>query len=398
MSETTAKDAPEVVEAEASVIDTDLASLSKSEEWLAQINERAELLAEQYRPHDIADERDYKDSKKARADANREIKAIEQERMNMTAAIKRAVREFEDGTKRAIEPLTSIVREYDRKKGEYETRWTNERVARIREAYEDFAPDLALPQDGADEALVPFHRLLGRYGNERKTGWTLRSVGEAKATEAMRAAVAEIAQAEKTIDSMVEEAWREGAKARYFRTLDLQATLNEEAEAKAQRERVARLEAERQERMAQEEAARRRAEEDAWLEQAATEPVEPGHVRIVAPPSYATEATIIDNTEGDRPMVPEPTRIAPAPTMAEVPIAPPDPEQFEPAPMAYEPPRTIAPAEVPHPWVVTIPSASRTQVLALRDWLNANGLTGGKVYSGSISDAYRKELGNANGQ
>lgn len=385
------KSSPEVIDAEATVIDTDITALSASQEWLAQINERAELLAEQYKPHDITGEQDYKDSKKARADANREIKAIEQERMNMTAAIKRAVREFEDGTKRAIEPLTLIVRQYDEKRDAYETRWTNERIAAIREAYEDFAPDIALPQEGAEEALVPFHRLLGRYGNEKKTGWTLRSVGEAKAIEAMQAAVEEIAKAEKTIDSMVEEAYREGAKARYFRTLDLQATLNEEAEAKAQRERVARLERERQERMAAEEAARRQAEEDAWLEQAAVAPVEPGHMRIVAPPSYAEEATVLDNLDGAEPLVPpEPVRIEPAPTMVEVPIVPPDPEQFEPSPVAYEPPRIITPTEVPHPWVISIPSATKTQAQAVADFMKANGIAFERIYSGDMAQAYAK--------
>lgn len=382
---------PEVVEAEATVMETDLTPLSRSEEWLARINERAELLAEQYRPHDIADEQDYKDSKRARADANREIRAIEQERMSMTAAIKRAVREFDEGTKRAIEPLASVIREYDKKRGEYETRWTNERITAIREAYEDFAPDIALPQEGADAPLVPFHRLLGRYGNEKKTGWTLRSVGEAKAIEAMQAAVEEIAKAERTIDSMVEEAYREGAKARYLRTLDLQATLNEETEAKAQRERVARLEAERQERMAAE-AARvaaeeQRAAEDAWLEEQATAPVPEGVVRVVAPPSYEQAATVIDmgeTTPGNTGRV-----------YRDEPI-PPTPPAYEPTPAPTAPP--APPTEASHPWVVAIPSATRAQILALRDWLNATGLTGGKVYSGTVYDAYMKELSNANGQ
>lgn len=379
---------PEVVEA--TIIDTEIDALSASEEWLAQITERAELLAEQFRPHDITGEQDYKDSKKARADANREIKAIEQERMNMTAAIKRAVREFEDGTKRAIEPLTAIVKEYDKKKGEYEIRWTNERIAKIREAYEDLAPDLALPQEGADAPLVPFHRLLGRYGNEKGTGWTLRSVGEIKAIEAMQAAVEEIAKAEKTIDSMVEEAYREGAKARYFRTLDLQATLNEEAEAKAQRERVARLERERQEREAAEEEARRKAEEAAWMEQAASEPVEPGRIRIIVPPSSLDEPIVLDNLDGDSPAVPEPTRIVPAPTMTEAPIAPPSPEQFEPAPIAYEPPRIITPAEVSHPWVISIPSATKEQAVAVAEFMRANGIAFERIYSGDMQQAYAK--------
>ena len=127
------KSSPEVVDAEATVLDTDIAALSASEEWLAQINERATLLAERYRPHDIADEQDYKDSKRARADANREIGAIEQERKNMTAAIKRAVRDFEAGARRAIEPLSQIVEQYDEKKSAYEERWRTDRQVELKD-------------------------------------------------------------------------------------------------------------------------------------------------------------------------------------------------------------------------------------------------------------------------
>ena len=73
------------------------------------------------------------------------------------------------------------------------------------------------------------------------------------------------------------------------------------------------------------EAARRQAEEDAWLERSMAEPVEPGHVRIVQPPSYATEGVILDNLDGTEPLVPEPTRITAAPPVTEVPIAPVEP-------------------------------------------------------------------------
>ena len=302
-------------------------------------------------------------------------------------AIKDAVAEADLRMKAAIDPLDSIDKGYKVKVDEYTTRWTNNRIATLREAYEDFAPDLALPQEGADAALVPFHRLLGRYGNEKGAAWTTRSMGEVKAMEAMYAAVEEIAKAEKTIDSMVEEEWREGAKARYFRTLDLQATLNEEAEAKAQRERVARLERERQERIAAEEAARRKAEEDAFLEQAAAEPVEPGHVRIVAPPSYADKATIIDNVDGTEPLVPEPVRVAPAPTMAEAPVSPPAPIE-PPAPVQYQPP-----TEIMHPWVISIPSASKTQAQAVADFMRAKGIAFDRIYSGDLAQAYAKWRG-----
>lgn len=368
----------ETIEAEATIIETDVAALSASEEWLAQINERAEKFAEQFKPHDIVGDQDYKDSKKARADANAEIKAIDQERKNMTAAIKRAVRDFETGAKLAIGPLTKIVEQYDEKNHAYEKRWKADREAELAQEYEDMAPFLV--------PLVPFSKIMGKYGNQKGKGWLNRTTSVETAKDMLAEAVEQIAQAEKTIDSMVEEAYREGAKASFFRTLDLQATLNEEAEARAQRERVARLEAERAERIAAEEAARRQAEEDAWLRQMAEEPVPDDVVRVVAPPSDAHVAAAIDmgeETPGNTEQVYRDEPIPPAPMPAPTPMAP--------APMPE-------PVEVDHPWVVFIPSANRTHILALRDWLNAHGLTGGKVYSGNVYDAYMKELSNANGQ
>lgn len=381
----------EPIEAEATIIEEDISPLSGLDALIGEIAAEAENIAKEYLPHDIKDEADFKQSKRERTGARKSIAALKARYADKMGAIKDAVAEADFRMKSAIDPLDAIDRGYKAKVDEYTERWVNQRIATLREAYEDFAPDIALPQEGAEKALVPFHRLLGRYGNEKGKAWTLRNTNEIAAIEAMQAAVEEIAKAEKTIDSMVEEAYREGAKARYFRTLDLQATLNEEAEAKAQRERVARLERERQERMAAEEAARRQAEEDAWLEQAAAAPVEPGHMRIVAPPSYAEEATVLDNLDGAEPLVPpEPVRIEPAPTMAEVPIVPPDPEQFEPSPVDYEPPRIITPTEVPHPWVISIPSATKTQAQAVADFMKANGIAFERIYSGDMAQAYAK--------
>lgn len=387
----------EPIEVESTIIDTDVAALSASEEWLAQINERAAKFAEQFKPRDVTSDQDYKRSKKARADANAEIKAIDQERKNMTAAIKRAVREFEGGAKLAIEPLTQIVDQYDEKNQAYERKWRADREAGLAQEYEDMAPFLV--------PLVPFPKIMAKYGNQKGKGWLNRTTNIEAAKDMLAEAVEQVAQAEKTIDSMVEETYREGAKARYFKTLDLQATLNEEAEAKDQRERVARLEQERaerereeRERMAAEEAARRQAEEDAWLERSMAEPVEPGHVRIVQPPSYATEGVILDNLDGTEPLVPEPTRITAAPTVTEVPIAPVEPPAPVTAPdqmgrRAGQAPMAPAPTEVPHPWVISIPSATKTQAQAVAGFMKASGIAFERIYSGDLSHAYEKWRG-----
>lgn len=376
----------ETIEAEATIIEGEISPLSGLDKLIGEIAGEAAQIAAEYLPHEIKDEDDFKQSKRERTAARKSIAALKGRYSEKIGAIKDAVAEADFRMRQAIDPLDAIDKGYKLKVDEYTTRWVNDRIATLREAYEDFAPDIALPQDGAEEALVPFHRLLGRYGNDKGSQWTSRTVFEVKAIDAMQKAVNEIAKAEKTIDAMVEEAYRADAKARFFRTLDLQATLNEEAEARAQRGRVARLEAERAERLAAEEAARRQAEEDAWLRQMAEEPVPDDVVRVVAPPSDAHEAATIDmgeETPGNTGQVYRDEPIPPAPMPAPAPMAP--------APMPE-------PVEVDHPWVVFIPSANRTHILALCDWLNAHGLTGGKVYSGNVYDAYMKELSNANGQ
>lgn len=386
------KDAPEVVEAEAEIIEEGIAPISGLDALIGEIAGDAERIAAEYLPRDIADEDDFKQSKRERTAARKSIAALKARYAERIGAVKEAVAEADFRMKSAIEPLDAIDRGYKAKVDEYTTRWTNNRIATLREAYEDFAPDLAMPQDGAEKALVPFHRLLGRYGNEKGAQWTSRTVGEIKATEAMYAAVEEIAKAEKTIDAMVEPDFREAAKARYFRTLDLQATLNEEAEAKAQRERVARLERERQERIATEEAARRKAEEDAWLEEQAALPPEPGVVRVVAPPSGATEATIKDGVAAQpEPIQYEPPRIVTAPP---VPMAP---APF-PAPMGQETGqetgRPAAPMEAPagyaHEWTIAVLSATQAQMRLVADFMRANGVMFEKVYSGGMQAAWEK--------
>lgn len=382
------KDEP--IEAEATIIEEEIAPITGLDSLIGEIAQEAAKLAAEFLPHEIKDEDDFKQSKRERTAARKGVARLKAKYADRMGAIKDAVAEADFRMRQAIDPLDAIDKGYKLKVDEYTTRWTNDRIATLREAYEDFAPDLALPQDGADEALVPFHRLLGRYGNKRGEAWTTRTVGEVKATEAMHAAVEEIAKAEKTIDSMVEEAWREQAKARFFRTLDLQATLNEEAEARAQRERVARLERERQERIAAEEAARRQAEaceaeqraaEDAWLRRQASEPVDPGHARVVAPPSNAGGAMVANNVDGTEPIVPGPPRIVPAPTMAEAPIAPPAP---------VGPPAQPAPAEYAHEWTIAVVAATRAQMEALAAFMRANGIMFDKVYSGSVATAYEK--------
>ena len=328
----------EVIEAEATVIEADITPLGGLDVLMGEIAGGAERIAAQYGPHDIKDGDDYRQSKRERTAARKEIAALKARYDERMGAIKRAVKDADARMKSAIGPLDAIDKGYKAKLDAWDATCVNRRLATLREAYEDLAPDIALPLEGADAPLVPFERVLGRYGNEKGEAWTSLARGaEAKALRSLEAAVADIATGERTIESMVEEAYREGARARYFRTLDLQATLAEEAEAKAQRERIERLERERQERMA------------AMAKEEAEQPV-------------------------PQPM-PAPT---PQPVPTPAPVAPP---QVVAAPQPNDPPR---------PWVVTVPRATRAQMVRLSQLMKAEGIVYDRIYSGDMDAAYSK--------
>ena len=222
------------MDVEAKVIDTDMTALSETEKWLAKISARAALVASEHTPHKIRSEQDYKMSKRARADVSREITAIEQERKNMTATIKKAVRDFEANTKLAAEPLSAILSEYDKYNGEYDEGWKANRLAELTEKYEEYAPSLM--------DLVSLDRIISRYGSDRGKGWLNRSTNVVAAKQMLEDACNDIAEKEKSIDALVPEEDRTEVKAHFFRTLDLNSALGEARRLKEQRERVIELE------------------------------------------------------------------------------------------------------------------------------------------------------------
>lgn len=347
------------IEVKPEPIETDLSALSASEEWLAQANERAELLAEQYRPHDIVGEADYKASKKARADARKDIAKIEAERKSMTDAIERAVRDFKDGAKLALAPLTGIDRLYAEKIGAYEEQWRTDRQLELEGEYEAIAPDLV--------PLVPFATMLARYGQGKGKAWLNRSTNVEAAKYMLADAVEAIAEGERTVDELVDDEDREAIKGRYFETLDLQATLAEARRAKEQRERVRQLEEERRAREAQarleREEAERRAAEEAARAEAEREAMEAAYAE--------TEAYPYDYEPAE---AAEPAPAPPAPVPYEKPaIVPAPPTQAACESQAAAPAPT---PDMPRHWVVDVPSATRKQMEALAATLASMGLVG----------------------
>lgn len=339
-----------VIEAEATTIDSDITPATALDAIVGEITEACETCADRYGPHEIKDEEDLRQSKRDRTAARKEIARLKARYDEEMGAIKRAVAEADLRVKTALAPLAAIDSGYKAKIDEYDERRVRQRVAHLRQCYEDAAPDIALPQEGSAAPLVPFETVLRRYGSAPKTGWTLRSVGEAKAEEALYDALSDIATAEATIEAMVEQAYQQDAKARYFRTLDLQTTLNEEAEAKAQRERLAALEAEREQRRA----------EDEWLRQMAAEEVPEDVVRIVAPPSDEEEARVV--TGGTPPTPPA-------------------------QPQRQQPPQPQAQA---HAWVISVPCETRERMLAVAQYMKDGGIVFDRIYSGDVAAAYEK--------
>ena len=248
----------ETIEAEALPIEREITPTSGLDQLVADITAEAQRLSAEYLPREIADEEDYKQSKRERAGARKDIAELKGRYDTQMRAIKDAVKEADARIKAALDPLNQIDSGYKAEVDAYEARWKSRRVASLAEAYADFAPDLV--------PLVPFERLMARYGNERGRQWDARSLSDKQAEEAMRKAVEAVAHDERFItDSPYDAEDKAALKADFFRTLDLSGALRRTQEAKEQRERVARLEQERREReaAAAAEAERLRAEREA---------------------------------------------------------------------------------------------------------------------------------------
>lgn len=234
----------EVKEVTAEPIEQAIEPMSRLDQLVAGITAEAERLAAEYQPREISTEDDFKQSKRERAGARKDIAALRQRYTDAMRAIKDAVAEADARTKAALAPLDAVDAGYKREVDAYEERWKLERRAMLAEEYGDFAPDLV--------PLVPFDRLIARFGMDKGKQWDARSLSDQQALAAMQQAVERIAQDEQTIDgSPYDEADKKQLKADYFSTLDLSGALRRTQEAKEQRERVAQLERERLERMAQ---------------------------------------------------------------------------------------------------------------------------------------------------
>ena len=228
-------DATEPIEVEAEIIEAEISPLASAERWLAGASERVAERRELYRPPKaIANDTQRKDAMAARAQVRKDVAEIDAERKAMLRSVEDGLKRFKASVKDVFSPLTDLDAEYKELLDAYEAQWKADRELELAQEYEAIAPDLV--------PLVPFRTILARYGQQRGKVWTNRSTNVEAAKDMLADAVEDIAGGERTVDELVDDEDREAIKARYFQTLDLQATLAEARRAKEQRERVRQLE------------------------------------------------------------------------------------------------------------------------------------------------------------
>lgn len=236
----------EVIEVQAEVIEPP-AILTDGDKWLAEARGKAATIAAQYQPHDITNEADYKDAKSARAMLRKEIAAIDSDRKSMTSTLENAINRFKAHAAEAIGELTALEAAYKSNITDYEDRWESTRRTTLQEEYETYAPDIALPLDGQQTALVPFELLLKRFGTEGK--WLNRSTNERAAVEHLRKCIDRVANDIKNINATeMDDRERVEVKGDYFSTLEFENTMSAMIQRRIQRDKTEQLEREQQER------------------------------------------------------------------------------------------------------------------------------------------------------
>ena len=264
----------DVIEVKAEVIEPP-AVLTDGDKWLAEARSKAATIAAQYQPHDITNEADYKDAKSARAMLRKEIAAIDSDRKSMTSTLENAINRFKAHAAEAIGELTALESAYKSNITDYEDRWESTRRTTLQEEYETYAPDIALPLDGQQTALVPFELLLKRFGTEGK--WLNRSTNERAAVEHLRKCIDRVANDIKNINATeMDDRERVEVKGDYFSTLEFENTMSAMIQRRIQRDKTEQLEREQQERIAAEAAARQQEQQQVAPQptQTATEPQE----------------------------------------------------------------------------------------------------------------------------
>lgn len=216
--------------------------ISGADRWLAEQRAKVAEIAEEYVPHEITSGDDYRDSKRARTQARKAIKAVEDARRRQVGAIKDAVRDFEAQVRDLLAPLSGVDADYKVALAEWERLTVDSRTQEVAAWYADTQGDVA--------RLVPFDAIWQRYAHSEK--WDLYGANIVQIEQDVAGIVECIEQDMATIDSApYADEDKAAVRSEYLRTLDLSGALRSADEARRRRERMAEVERQRAERMAQ---------------------------------------------------------------------------------------------------------------------------------------------------
>lgn len=221
----------EVIEVEATTIESELSVLPKADEWLSTVSEKAKAIASEYKPHEITSGQDYKESRQARTSARSEIQEIESERKSMTRAIEQAIKDFKLKSSEALEPLSSIDEDYKRYLDEYDAKGLALKKDAILKAYVEFAGSMV-------DMLSP-EAMWDHFAKDHK--WANKTKNLVTCIDDMQRVVEGIGKDYELINDVQcsSEDERNRLKADYFETLDLSEAMSRHKEREA---RVAAIE------------------------------------------------------------------------------------------------------------------------------------------------------------
>ena len=212
--------------------------ISGADRWLAGQRAKVAEIAGEYVPHEITTGDDYRDSKRARSQARKEIKSVEDARREQVGAIKDAVRDFEASVRDLLAPLNDVDAGYKAALDGWERMVIESRTDSVQAWYEETQGDVA--------SLVPFATLWNRFSDAGK--WGLFGTNEVAIQEGVAQAVTTVQGELGTIRrAPYEDEDRKAVMSEYLRTLDLSAALRDAEEARQRRERMAAVERERAE-------------------------------------------------------------------------------------------------------------------------------------------------------
>ncbi len=231
-----------VQEVEPEVIDVPEV-ISGADRWLAEQRAKVAEAAREYVPHEITSAEDYRESKRARTQARKAIREVEDARRRQVGAIKDAVRDFESQVRDLLAPLSGVDEGYRSALSEWERMCVESRTQEVAAWYAETQGDVA--------ALVPFETVWKRFAHERK--WDLYSANLVAIENDVSEVVGTIERDLGTIGGMgYEPQDAEALRAEYLRTLDLEGSCRRIQALREQRDRMAEAERARRERMAAE--------------------------------------------------------------------------------------------------------------------------------------------------